>query len=180
MQVAATSAVSTPVSEAVLQREVAPGIYELVYSPISKAVFVTSTEEVTSKGEPVHTRQIVVDEAANQIIVSGVTDLGFIWVIDGKTFSTNRILRDIEAPTAGLTLDAANHRLLASGTAAYAVFDTQSWELVGENRIPEKLSLSDIRRRFLVNTALDGKSERLFANQLNNNEGTLVFDLQAL
>ncbi|MGO3746520.1 MAG: YncE family protein [Alcaligenes aquatilis] len=245
--VAATAAVSTPVSEAVLQREVAPGIYELVYSPASKAVFVASTEEFTSKGggsiyqldpitlavqkkidlpfkpfaltldtrsntlyaghtrdgavsaidastgtlkgtlhhgvkdakgEPVHTRQIVVDEAANQVIVSGVTDLGFIWVIDGKTFSTNRILRDLEAPTAGLTLDAANHKLLASGTAAYVVFDTQSWELVGENRIPEKLSPSDIRRRFLVNTALDSKSERLFANQLNNSEGTLVFDLK--
>ena len=36
----------------------------------------------------------------------------------------------------------------------------------------------DIRRRFLVNTALDSKSKRLFANQLNNSEGTLVFDLK--
>ncbi len=242
-----SSVASAQVSGAVLQKDVVPGVYELVYSPVSKAVFVASAHELTSKGggaiyqldpttltvqkkidlpfmpfalaldartntlyaghtrdgavsaidassgtvkgtlhhgvkdakgEPVHTRQIVVDEAAGQVIVSGVTDLGFLWIIDSKTFSTNRILRDLEAPTAGLTLDAANHKLLVSGTAAYAVFDTQSWEKVGENRIPEKLSPSDIRRRFLVNTVLDSKSERLFANQLNNSEGTLVFDLK--
>ena len=246
-QVAATAVVSPQAAGAVLQQDIAQGIYELVYSPLSDAVFVASTAELTSKGggtiyqldsttlaiqkkidlpfkpfalaldkrsntlyaghtmdgavsaidassgtvkgtlhhgvqdakgKAVHTRQIVVDEAAGQVIVSGVTDLGFLWIIDGKTFSTKRILRDIPAPTAGLTLDTANHKLLASGTAAYAVFDTQSWELIGENRIPEKLQASDVRRRFLVNTALDSKSERLFANQLNNSEGTLVFDLK--
>ena len=246
-QVAATAVVSPQAAGAVLQQDIAQGIYELVYSPLSDAVFVASTAELTSKGggtiyqldpitlavqkkidlpfkpfalaldkrsntlyaghtldgavsaidassgtvkgtlhhgvtnakgKAVHTRQIVVDEAANQVIVSGVTDLGFLWVIDSKTFTTSRILRDIQAPTAGLTLDAANHKLLVSGTAAYAVFDTQSWKQVSENRIAEKRLPSDARRRFLVNTALDSKSERLFANQLNNGEGTLVFELK--
>ncbi|WP_157667165.1 YncE family protein [Alcaligenes faecalis] len=230
-----------------MRQDIAQGIYELVYSPGSNAVFVASSAEFSSqgggaiyqldpltlavqktialplkpfalaldtrsntlyaghtldgavsaidattgtvkgtlhhgvnnaKGKAVHTRQIVVDEAAGQVIVSGVTDGGFIWVIDSKKFATERIIRDIDAPTAGLTLDAANHQLLVSGTAAYAVFDTRSWEQIRENRIPEKRDSSDARRRFLVNTALDSKSERLFANQLNNGEGTLVFDMK--
>lgn len=246
-QVGAASVVSAPVSGAVLRQDIAQGIYELVYSPGSNAVFVASSAELSgkgggaiyqldpktlavqktialplkpfalaldtrsntlyaghtldgavsaidastgtvkgtlhhgvnnAKGKAVHTRQIVVDEDAGQVIVSGVTDGGFIWVIDSKKFATERILRDIDAPTAGLTLDAANHQLLVSGTAAYAVFDTRSWEQISENRIPEKRDSSDARRRFLVNTALDSKSERLFANQLNNGEGTLVFDMK--
>lgn len=246
-QPGSTSVVAAPVSGSVLKQDIAQGIYELVYSPTSNAVFVASSAEFSSKGggaiyqldpttlavqkkidlalkpfalaldtqsntlyaghtldgavsaidastgtvkgtlhhgvsnakgKAVHTRQIVVDEAAGQVIVSGVTDGGFIWVIDSKKFATERILHDIEAPTAGLTLDAANHQLLVSGTAAYAVFDTRSWEQVSENRIPEKRGDSDARRRFLVNTALDSKSERLFANQLNNGEGTLVFDMK--
>lgn len=246
-QPGSTSVVAAPVSGSVLKQDIAQGIYELVYSPTSNAVFVASSAEFSSKGggaiyqldpttlavqkkidlalkpfalaldtqsntlyaghtldgavsaidastgtvkgtlhhgvtnakgKAVHTRQIVVDEAAGQVIVSGVTDGGFIWVIDSKKFATERILHDIEAPTAGLTLDAANHQLLVSGTAAYAVFDTRSWEQVSENRIPEKRGDTDARRRFLVNTALDSKSERLFANQLNNGEGTLVFDMK--
>ena len=246
-QNAAPSVVSAPVSGPILRQDIAEGLYELVYSPESNAVFVASSADFSSngggaiyqldpntlavqrqinlplkpfalaldtrsntlyaghtldgavtainattgevkgtlrhgvnnaKGKAVHTRQIVVDEAANEIIVSGVTDGGFIWVIDGKNFSTSRILHGMDAPTAGLTLDAANHKLLVSGTAAYAVFDTQSWEQVGENRIPEKLLPTDGKRRFLVNTALDSKGERLFANQLNNGEGTLVFDMK--
>ncbi|MHC3922155.1 YncE family protein [Alcaligenes nematophilus] len=246
-QASAASVVSAPVSGSVLRQDIAQGIYELVYSPGSNAVFVASSAEFSSqgggaiyqldpltlavqktialplkpfalaldtrsntlyaghtldgavsaidattgtvkgtlhhgvnnaKGKAVHTRQIVVDEAAGQVIVSGVTDGGFIWVIDSNKFATERIIRDIDAPTAGLTLDAANHQLLVSGTAAYAVFDTRSWEQIRENRIPEKRDSSDARRRFLVNTALDSKSERLFANQLNNGEGTLVFDMK--
>ena len=246
-QPGSTSVVAAPVSGSVLKQDIAQGIYELVYSPTSNAVFVASSAEFSSKGggaiyqldpttlavqkkidlalkpfalaldtrsntlyaghtldgavsaidastgtvkgtlhhgvsnakgKAVHTRQIVVDEAAGQVIVSGVTDGGFIWVIDSKKFVTERILHDIEAPTAGLTLDAANHHLLVSGTAAYAVFDTRNWEQISENRIPEKRGDTDARRRFLVNTALDSKSERLFANQLNNGEGTLVFDMK--
>lgn len=129
-------------------------------------------------GKPVHVRQIVVDEATGQVVLSGITDGGFLWVIDGRRWATERVIRHSDAPTAGLTLDAAGHRLFVSGTAAYAVFDTRSWQKLDTQRIPEKLQASDGKRRFLVNTALDAAGGRLFANQLNNGEGTLVFDLQ--
>lgn len=132
-----------------------------------------------AEGKPIHTRQIVVDETSGKIIVSGITSGGFLWVVDGNTLTTDRIIRDSKAPTAGLTLDTANHQLFVSGTAAYAVFDTRTWQQVGENRILEKRNASDSKRRFLVNTALDGKTGRLFANQLNNGEGTLVFDVKS-
>ncbi|THU05106.1 YncE family protein [Lampropedia puyangensis] len=128
-------------------------------------------------GKPVHTRQVLWDADAEKLYVTGITDGGLLWVIDAKTFTTEQLLRHTNAPTTGMALDAANQRLYVSGTAAYAAFDTRSWQALGVQRIAEKLDPTDARRRFLVNVALDVKGGRLFANQLNNSEGTLVFDL---
>jgi YVTN family beta-propeller protein len=129
-----------------------------------------------AKGETIHTRQIVVDEAAGKVIVSGIAEGGFLWVIDAASFTTDRIIQTKDLPTVGLTLDAPKHRLITSGTAAYATVDTQSWEQTSLHQITPRFKPDDLRR-FLINTALDTTGARLFANQSNNNEGTLVFDM---
>lgn len=128
-------------------------------------------------GKPVHVRQLLVDAQAGKLYVTGVTDGGFLWVIDGRHFRSERTLAQPDAPTVGIALDEGRQRLFVSGTAAYAAFDTQSWKRVETQRIPEKLQPTDPKRRFLVNIALTSDGSRLFANQLNNGEGTLVFDV---
>ncbi|HEY0296886.1 MAG TPA: YncE family protein, partial [Bordetella sp.] len=132
--------------------------------------------EVDAEGKPVHVRELAVDARAGLLFVGGVSDGGFLWVIDTATFKTRKILRGGDLPSIGLTPDPAHQRLYVSGTAAYAVIDTRTLATIGTQRIPEKRDDKDGKRRFLVNTALDADGKRLFANQLNNGEGTLVFD----
>ena len=136
-------------------------------------------DQKDADGKLIHVRELAVDPATGHLFVGGVVDGGFLWVINTGTFKTERVLRDTGLPSVGLTVDAARRRLYLSGAAAYATLDTKTLSRIASQEIAEKLDPNDGKRRFLVNTAVDAEGARLFANQLNNGEGTLVFDTRS-
>lgn len=114
---------------------------------------------ISNGKEKSHTREVVVDEAANLIYVSDVGEASSIWVIDGKTNKFSHLIENTGKSTTGMALDAKNQQIYVTnmGTNEIAVIDlktrkvSRSFPAGGESP---------------TNLALDTKTNRLFvANQ---------------
>lgn len=115
----------------------------------------------------IQTRQVVVDEESNTVFIGGVDNNGVIWVVDGDTLALRTTLR-LPAST-GMVFDAAARKLYTSSTGVWNVIDTSTLQVIAEH------SVSDKRRRFLINLSLDAARQRLFATDFKYGD-LLVFD----
>jgi YVTN family beta-propeller protein len=117
---------------------------------------------ITSGQDKSHTREVLVDEEANKIYVSNMTD---VWVIDGATNKFSHLIENLGEMVTGVALNKKKQLLYATNMRA------------------DKLSVVDLKTNKVVNSFASGgktpinvffeaKSSRLFV--VNQGSGELI------
>lgn len=117
---------------------------------------------------PLAPRELAVDESTNTLYVSGVGAESQIWVVDGDKLMLRHTLEGLGKHATGLTLDAAAHRLYATGgDNELFIFDTAS------NQLLKKVKLAE-GEHFFLNISLDPATHRAFITDSKQGELLVV------
>lgn len=126
-----------------------------------------------AKGKMEHTRMIAVDEASGRVFVTGPTDQGIVWIVDGPAGTLSHRIDDVGIWAAGLAHDPGQGRLYVGGGGAQeiAVLDDQTGARLASFSTGDTAPDAAESRHFFVNLSLDAAGQRLFA--VDSHTGTL-------
>lgn len=116
------------------------------------------------KGKMEHTRMIEVDQTSGRVFVTGPTEEGIVWIVDGPKGEILRRLDNVGRWAAGLAYDPAGRLYIGSGGPdEISVLDPETGARItsfstGDTKPGDKDSV-----HFFVNLSLDVKGQRLFA-----------------
>lgn len=111
-----------------------------------------------------HTRMIEVDQISGRVFVTGPTEEGIVWIVDGPTGKILHRLDNVGRWAAGLAYDPAGRLYIGSGGPdEVSVLNPETGERIasfstGDTKPGDKDSV-----HFFVNLSLDIKGNRLFA-----------------
>lgn len=108
--------------------------------------------------KPMHTRQLVVDEATNTVYVTGLSEDSVIWAIDGATMTLRTTLTGTGKYSTGLALDSDAKRVYTTNADGELIaFDTTN-----DKQVLRKKVLDDGKEHFFLNISLDPANHRAF------------------
>ncbi|WP_326540683.1 YncE family protein [Pseudorhodoferax sp.] len=118
-----------------------------------------------------HTRKVIVDEARNRIFVTSPGSQGKVWIIDGASGTVTHQLSGTGRWSAGAVYDAASNRLYVSqgGVDEVLVIDPDAGQIVRRLSTGDTTNADD-SKHFLINIALDAKTQRLFTTDSSTNQ----------
>lgn len=120
-----------------------------------------------------HTRMVSVDEKTHRVYVTGPTEKGALWIVDGETGALVKRVDGAGLWSAGLAVDSDAGRIYVGGGGIdeVAVYDAASGERVGGFSTGDtKAATEEDSKHFFVNLALDAKGGRLFAADANTGQ----------
>jgi len=123
-----------------------------------KGRIVLDNRQRSEKVKPMHTRQLVVDEATNTVYVTGLSEDSVIWVIDGATMKLRTTLTGTGKFSTGLALDSDAKRVYTTNADGELIaFDTTTHKQVLRKKV-----LDDGKEHFFLNISLDPANHRAF------------------
>ncbi|WP_312074254.1 YncE family protein [Atlantibacter sp.] len=123
-----------------------------------KGRIVLDNRERSETVKPMHTRELVVDEATNTVYVTGLGEDSVIWVIDGATMTLRTTLTGTGKYSTGLALDSAAKRVFTTNANGELIaFDTHN-----HKEVLRKKLLDDGKEHFFLNISLDPANHRAF------------------
>lgn len=115
-------------------------------------------------GKMEHTRMIEVDEASGRVFVTGPTEAGILWIVDGPSGKLLHRVDDVARWAAGLAFDPAGRLYVGGGGAAeIAVLDPETGARIASFSTGDTAPGAAESAHFFVNLALDAAGGRLFA-----------------
>lgn len=126
-----------------------------------------------------HTRMIEVDQKTGHVFVSGPSDTGTVWVVDGRKGELLTRIDNAGKWAAGLAQDPDNGRVYVSGGGVQeiGIIDSQNNTRIDSIATGDTAKDGDEESaHFFVNLAIDPKGQRLFAADANSGQ-LYVFDL---
>ncbi|MBY0137070.1 YncE family protein [Paracoccus yeei] len=116
-------------------------------------------------GKMEHTRMVEVDQASGRVFVTGPTDEGIVWIVDGPAGAVLHRIDNVVRWAAGLALDAKAGRLYVGGGGAreIAVLNPETGARIGAFSTGDTAEGDAKSAHFFVNLSLDAAGGRLFA-----------------
>ncbi len=126
-----------------------------------------------ANGKMEHTRMIEVDEATGRVFVTGPTDEGIVWIVDGTTAEVTHRVDNAVIWAAGLAFDGKDRLYIGGGGAEeILVLNAGTGERITTFSTGDTPpGQGDKSVHFMVNLSLDAKGGRLFA--VDSHEGKL-------
>lgn len=119
-------------------------------------------------GKMEHTRMVEVDEASGRVFVTGPTDRGIVWIVDGPRGTVLHRIDDVGIWAAGLAHDPAGRLYIGGGgPEEIAVLDPETGARITSfstgDTPPGGQDGAGDSAHFFVNLSLDAAGGRLFA-----------------
>ncbi|MBJ2149274.1 YncE family protein [Paracoccus sp. IB05] len=126
-----------------------------------------------ANGKMEHTRMIEVDQATGRVFVTGPTDEGIVWIIDGATGEVTSRTDKAVIWAAGLAFDGRDRLYVGGGGAEeILVLNAETGEKITTFSTGDTApGQGDKSAHFMVNLSLDAAGGRLFA--VDSHEGRL-------
>lgn len=112
------------------------------------------TEEV----RPLQPRELVADDATNNVYISGIGKESVIWVVDGENIKLKTAIQNTGKMSTGLALDSKGKRLYTTNADGELItIDTADNKILSRKKL-----LDDGKEHFFINISLDTANERAF------------------
>ncbi|HAL0944679.1 TPA: YncE family protein [Escherichia coli] len=112
------------------------------------------TEEV----RPLQPRELVTDDATNNVYISGIGKESVIWVVDGENIKLKTAIQNTGKMSTGLALDSKGKRLYTTNADGELItIDTADNKILSRKKL-----LDDGKEHFFINISLDTARQRAF------------------
>ncbi|EJD4436620.1 YncE family protein [Escherichia coli] len=112
------------------------------------------TEEV----RPLQPRELVADDATNNVYISGIGKESVIWVVDGENIKLKTAIQNTGKMSTGLALDSKGKRLYTTNADGELItIDTADNKILSRKKL-----LDDGKEHFFINISLDTARQRAF------------------
>ncbi|MCM5705408.1 YncE family protein [Larsenimonas salina] len=123
-------------------------------------------KSVPKDQQPPQVRDVVVNPATGTVYVSGVSDNGVVWKVNGDTLELESTIHDVGAVSTGMVLDSASQRLYVAnmGDASVSVIDLKTDTPVERIDVGKKP----------INLAVDADANRLYVANSGDNTVSVI------